>query len=311
MKYSIHTRRRVTMLGAYGYGLVICLMGYFNPVCSQELNATVVVNAQNAAITEDRLIQDMQQDFEDFLNNNEWTGDSYAPKERINCNLIITLEEVNQSNYRASALIQSSRPVYGVGYETLVLNFADRDWSFQYVDGQPLQYNRNTYLNEVSALLSFYAHIILGMDYDTFSPLGGAPHFQQAQQIAQVAQQEGGSGWDAFGQRNRFQLIASLINPQIEPVRQANYAYHRLGLDTFLEDEAASRAVVLKALQDMQKIAKLFPQSLAIIAFFDAKNEEIVSIFSKGDLPVRRDAYNALVEINPSETDEYNAILQN
>ena len=283
---------------------------------AQELNATVRVNAQNVSLSEPRLLQEMETEFQEFLNNRQWTDDAYGPKERINCNFSINITaSPSVGRYEATVQVQSARPVYGSGYETIMLNFADRDWSFEYVASQPMNFNPNSYLNEISSLLAYYAYMVLGYDYDSFSELGGRPYFDRAQQVVIAATAaNGGSGWDQFSGstgRNRYALMNNMINPQMEPIRRANYSYHRQGLDLFTEQEEEGRKNILAAVQEIQKVSKLFPQSIAVITFLDAKKDELISVFTQGDTPVRRDAYNALVEIDPSQTDAYQAILKN
>lgn len=282
---------------------------------AQELNANVVVNFQNIQTTETRIFTDMETSFEQFLNNRKWTDDAFAPEERINCNLVINIEQMpNVGNFQATVQIQSSRPVYGTNYESLMLNFADRDWQFQYVESQPLEFNPSTFTNNITSLLAYYAYIILGLDYDSFSELGGQPYFEQAQLVVSNAQQQGGAGWDQFGssrRRNRYWLAENFINPQMTPVRRGIYRYHRLGLDTFLDNEEESRENMLSALEEIQEVSKVFPQSILLIAFFDAKNDEIISTYSKGTMQTRRAAYNALVAINPTMVEDYGPIIDN
>lgn len=291
------------------------LLAVTSPLAAQELNANVVVNFQNVQTTETRVFTDMENAFQQFLNNRKWTDDAFAPEERINCNFVINIEQMpSVGNFQATVQVQSSRPVYGTNYESLMLNFADRDWQFQYVESQPLEFNLNSYTTNITSLLAYYANIILGLDYDSFSELGGQMFFERAQQIVSNAQQQGGAGWDQFGsnrRRNRYWLAENFINPQMTPVRRGIYNYHRKGLDTFLEDESESRKNMLSALEEIQKVSKIFPQSILLISFFDAKNDEIISTFSKGDTQIRRNAYNALVEINPTLTDDYSVIINN
>ena len=285
---------------------------------AQELNATVRVDAGNTNSVDPRLVKEMQTEFEDFLNNRKWTSDTYGPRERIKCNFSINItSSPSVGQYEATVQIQSVRPVYGSGYESVLLNFADRDWSFEYVESQPMNFNPNTYQgaqSEIPFLLGFYAYIILGYDYDSFSELGGAEHFNRAQQIAQAAASSNSPGWDQFSGasgRNRFSLMQNMINPQFEPVRIASYEYHRQGLDLMIEKEEEGRQSILEAVETIQAVSKLFPQSIAIIAFMDTKQDELVSVFTKGEMPVRQKAYNALVEIDPSQTDAYGPILKN
>lgn len=287
-----------------------------HPLRAQELNAkvNVVVNRQYVETTETRIFTDMENAFQQFLNTRKWTDDVFAPEERINCNFVINIEQMpSMGNFQATVQIQSSRPIYGSSYESLMLNFADREWQFQYVESQPLEFNVNSFTSNIASLLAYYAYIILGMDYDSFSKLGGQQYFERAQLIVSNAQQQGGEGWDQFGsnrRRNRYWLAENFINPQMLPVREGIYNYHRKGLDTFLENEEESRQNMLTALQEIQKVSKLFPQSILLISFFDAKNDEIISIYSKGGMQIRRDAYNALVEINPTKIEDYSVIIK-
>lgn len=290
-----------------------CLLAFAVQVKAQELNANVRVNFQNVQTTETRVFEDMEKAFQQFLNNRKWTNDVFATEERINCNFVINIEKMPSiGNYEATVQVQSSRPVYNSSYETLVFNFADRDWQFQYVESQPLEFNLNSFSSNIASILAYYAYVIIGLDYDSFSELGGTEYFEKAQQIVNSAQQQG-PGWDQFGsnrRRNRYWLVENLLNQQMAPVRRAMYQYHLKGLDTFLQKEEDSRKNILEALNEMQKIAKLFPQSILLVAFFDTKNDEIINIFSKGGMQIRRDAYNTLVEINPTQTEEYGLILQ-
>ena len=301
---------------AVRYFLLGFFLSSFGALFAQELDATVRVNSENISSQEKRLFREMEEEFQQFLNNNKWTNDTYGPKERIICNFSINItESPSTGQYRATVQVQSVRPVYGSGYETPLLNFADRDWNFDYVESQPMNFNPNSYSNEITSLLAFYAYIVIGYDYDSFSELGGAPHFDRAQQVAQTAAASTTSeGWDQFSGtsgRNRYSLVQGMINPQMEPIRQANYSYHRQGLDLFTEEEEEGRQNILSAIQEIQKVSKLFPQSIAVIAFLDTKKDELISVFTKGESPVRQEAYNALIEIDPSQTDAYGVILQN
>lgn len=292
--------------------LIALLMLLSQAGWTQELNATVRVSGQNLPASASRVIEDMETAFTQFLNNRKWTEDSYAPEERINCNFILTIDDMpSVNNFTATVQVQSSRPVFNSNYESILLNFADRDWNFRYAEDQPLNFNPNAFTDNITSLLSFYAYIILGMDYDSFSGLGGQPYFELAQQIVINAQQQGG-GWDQFGgnRRNRYWLVENMINPQMIPIREGLYQYHRQGLDIFADEEDEGRSNILASLQGMEEVSKLFPQAIAIITFFDAKNDEIISVFTKGDPADRREAYNTLVAINPSETDKYQVIIQ-
>jgi hypothetical protein len=286
------------------------------PGMGQELNAIVRVNHQAVQTTETRIFQDMETSFSQFLNNRKWTDDTYKGEERINCNLVITIDQMpSPSSFSATVQVQSSHPVYGTGYESLMLNFADRDWQFQYTESQPIDFNENTFTSNIASLLAYYAYIIIGLDYDSFSEMGGTPYFEKAQMIVTNAQQSAGDpGWDQFGsnrRRNRYWLAENFINQQMQPVRIGMYTYHRKGLDMFIANETESRANILTTVKAIEEVRKIQPQSILLIAFMDAKHNELVSIFSKGDPQIRREAYNSLVAIDPTQTDKYSVIIKN
>jgi len=290
--------------------LIFLYIGYSSK--SQELNCRVIVNAQQVQTTERAIFSDMETDFAQFLNTTKWTNDTFEPNEVINCNLLITISEMPSVGvFNASVQVLSSRPIYGTAYETVVLNFADRDWQFEYLQSQPLRFNENTFTNNITSLLSYYAYMILGYDYDTFSELGGTPHFQKAFQIVNNAQQSGYNGWQQFNSvRNRYWLVENVQNPQLEPIRNALYEYHRNGLDILSEDREEAEKAILASLSKIQKANRARPRSILMISFMDAKAGELVQLFSESSLPTRRQAYNLLNNLDPSRTDEYKALIE-
>jgi hypothetical protein len=279
----------------------------------QELYCQVIVNADRVQTTERNIFRDMANSFEQFMNNTKWTNDVYQTHERIVCNLNITIESMPSiGSFNATVQIQAARPVYNSNYETLLLNFADREWQFEYVESMPLNYNENTYNNNLVSMLSFYAYIILGLDYDSFGLLAGEPFYDIAQNITTLAQSSDRPGWQPFASnRNRYWLVENLRNQQMEGIRQGIYQYHRLGLDRFITEPDAARNEILEVLKELQKIKDIKPNAIIVISFFDAKTDEIVSIFSEGNIQVRREAYNILTEIDPTKTEKYKAIIQN
>lgn len=280
---------------------------------AQELNFTVNINAEVVQTTERAIFDEMKNAFEDFLNNQNWTSDNYNRNERIKANLILTIrDQPSVGQFTANAQIQFVRPVYGSSYETLLLNYADRDWQFQYTISQRMQFNENSFTNNITALLSYYAFIALGLDYDSFSPLGGTDFYEQAQRIVNNAQNNGGIGWGQFqNRRNRYWLAENLFtNEQYEPVRQALYNYHINGLDRFQEDPEAARLTILSALENIQEVNSILPNAVLIRSFLDAKNEEITDIFSRGDMDIRRDVYNIMLKLDPARRSGYQQMVE-
>lgn len=281
---------------------------------SQELNFTVSVNADAVQTTERGIFDEMQTAFQRFLNDTKWTNDRFSNNEKIKGNIILTIQDQPTiGRFVANAQIQIVRPTFGSSFETILLNFADRDWGFQFNSSQPLQFNENNFSNNITSLLAFYAYLTLGLDYDSFSPLGGTPHYEKALLIVNNAQNSGSIGWGQFqNRRNRYWLIENLrINSQYEPVRQALYKYHLQGLDKFLVTPDESRASILESLQEIQTVNRILPNSIIIIAFLDAKNDEIINIFSKGPIDIRRNVYNELLKLDPTRRSKYQKIVQN
>jgi hypothetical protein len=296
----------------YKFLIIFSSVFYFSIASySQELNCRVSVDARQIQSTERRIFEDMETAFGQFMNNQKWTNDEYDLEERINCNLIITLEsQPSIGNYTATVQVLSARPIYGSAYESVLLNFADRDWAFEYTESQPLQYNDNTFISNITSLLAYYAYLIVGFDYDSFEKLGGDPYFNKAWQVVLSAQQSGFTGWDQFNSiRNRYWLAENIINPQLKPLRESLYTYHRVAMDQFIEKPDEARKSMLEILKEIQKINKIKPRAILTISFMDAKAKEISNILSNGNLTVRRESYAILQEVDPSRGEEYNKII--
>lgn len=280
---------------------------------AQELLCQVIVNAQQVQSTERAIFREMETTFAQFMNNTKWTSDVYQVHERIKCNLNITINSMPTIGvFTASIQVQSVRPVFDTNYETIILNFADRNFDFQYTESQPLEYSDNVFDNNLVSMLSFYAYVIIGLDKDTFSPLGGNEHFTKALNIANLAQQSESSGWQPFdSNRNRYWLIENLTNNQLQGIREGLYNYHRLALDRFITDPEDARVQILGLLQKIEELKDLYTNSILIISFFDAKTSELVNLYKEGNIQVRRDAYNILVNVDPTKTERYKEIIQN
>ncbi len=282
------------------------------PLFGQELNCRVIIDDARAATQDRQIFRDMEASFEQFLNNRTWSNDTYQPEERINCNIAITIESMDITAFNATVQVQASRPIFGTNYESRVLNFADRDFNFNYVMSQPLEYNDNSFISNITSMLAFYAYIILGVDYDSFAELGGAPFFQRALLLVTNAQQSNRPGWDPMSSnRNRYWLVENYTNQQMVEMRRAMYRYHRHGLDTFHEEPDKSREEVLNALKAAKRIKDINPIAIILISFFDAKTDELVNIFSEGNIQVRRQAYDLLTELDPAKSERYQKIIQN
>lgn len=280
---------------------------------AQELFCKVTINSSNAALSDKSVFDNMQRQMQDFMNQRRRTNDQFGQEERIICNLLITIKSANGTTYEATAQVQSVRPVYGTSLETVMLNYLDPNFDFEYSPGQPMEFNDQSpqFTDNLTSLLSFYANIIMGIDYDSFSKLGGKTYFLRAQQIAQGGSSSQYKGWKAFeGTNNRNWLVENYMNQQLLPFREGCYNYHRLALDKFEQDPDAARAQVLDLLTKIKGVLQVKPLCIAINTFLDTKSQEIVSIFSKAQQQDRQAAYNILVQIDPTKTDRYQTLLQ-
>jgi hypothetical protein len=293
---------------------LICLLFISSYASAQELNCTVSVNATQIQTSERGIFKDMKNAIEQFMNTRKWTNDTYKSYEKINCNFLITITKMPSiGNFTATVQVRSSRPVFNTNYSSLLFNFADREWEFQYIESLPLEYNDNTFTTNLTSMLAVYAYLIIGFDYDSFSELGGTPYFQRALNVVNNAQQVDVPGWSALGgnTRSRYWIVENLNNPQMTDLRKAVYSYHRLGLDTFDKTPDKSRQIILKGLRDIKKIRDINPAAILLISFLDAKGKELANIFSEGNMQERKEAYEIITSIDPSNRSAYDKMIRN
>lgn len=267
---------------------------------AQELNCKVTINADQIQTSDRGIFKDMERGIANFMNTRKWTGDSYKNYERINCSIFLNISRMPSiGSFAASVQVTVARPVYNSNYETVLLNFADREWEFEYIESLPLEYNDNAYISNLTSMLAYYAYIILGMDYDSFSERGGDPFFQNALMVVNNAQSSNRPGWQSIGStRNRYNLIENINNPQMGEMRRSIYRYHRLALDTFDKNPDESRQIILNVLKTVRNVWQIYPNSIYVITFFDAKAVELANVFSEGNLNVRREAYDILTIVD-------------
>ncbi|MEL7123306.1 MAG: DUF4835 family protein [Bacteroidota bacterium] len=265
---------------------------------AQELNCSVKVNVQKLQTVDPAVFETLEQTIIEFMNNQQWTEDYFEATERINCNILLTIqEEVNPTNFKADLAIQASRPVYGSNYQTTLINHLDKGVTFTYEQFQPLQFSLNVFNDNLSAVLSFYAHIILGADYDSFKLYGGEEYYQKAMDIVNNIPQSfaaANPGWRSLdGNQNRFWMIENILSPRVRSYREAMYQYHRLALDVMSDDINGGRSLMATTLGQIQKVNSAYPNSMIVQMFLNAKGNEIVEIFKKGT----RDEQNRVIGI--------------
>lgn len=279
---------------------------------SQELNMDVNVKVQETKIVEERVFKTLERSISEFYNNTQWTEDEFEDEEKIECNFQVTIkEEVSATSFTADFVIQVIRPVYGGNYSTQIFNYVDKAVSFTYQELQPIQDNTELYTDNLSSILTFYAYIILGMDYDTFSSSGGDPYFTIARNIvSNVPTSNNDKGWEFKGgnSRSRNKLISHILNPSATEYREAIYEYHRLGLDALTQDLVKSKLVIGAALEKIKNVERALPNSMIVKNFADSKFEELVELYKPSSTPEKKKIYNILVKLDPAQTDELQAI---
>ena len=303
-------------IGMKKYLLVmISLFGLLLQGQAQELDFTVIINSDRSRFQNTDVFNQMKASFEQFLNGRSWTGDEFRAEERIKGNLLITINEVPQIGvYNATVQVQVVRPVYGTNYESLLFNFIDRNWTFEYIESQPLEFNRFAFLNNISSLLGFYAHIALGLDYDSFASKGGNPYFEVANDIVNNAQQSGRSGWvqNPSDRRSRYWLINDIyVSTVFSSIREAYYLYHRKGVDQLTVAPEEAYASLLEAIQRVSEANKLQPNGIYTISFVDAKREEIPQLLKNAPFDIREKAVKLLLQVDPTNAKKYNELLDN
>lgn len=280
-------------------------------VQAQELNCNVSINAEKIQTSDRRVFETMQKDIASFINTRKWTDDAFETEERIKCNILITLEKgvVTAGSYEGSIQILALRPVYGATYETVLLNFLDRSFQFEYRESIQMNFNENSFLSNLTSVLGYYINIIVGMDYDSFAPLGGSPYFEKARNILNTAMSSA-PGWDEGKDYNgRYWLQENMNHQQIAEFREGFYKYHRVALDSFDENQDEKRKEILEYLKSIRQVNILKPYSIVIKSFFLAKSDELVGVFSKGDMKVREEAARILRELDPLNSEKYQRIL--
>lgn len=279
-------------------------------VLAQELNVSVQVDRSRINSTSLTYMDGFAENIETYMNEFNWIEPNFGEDEKIDATIQITLLGVDDNfNFEASIVIRSQRPIYNSLQQSPLFFYNDENWEFDYTPNRALVHDMLQF-DPITTLLDFYAYIILGYDFDSFSELGGTPYFSEAQNLVSIAQAVSSTGWSRTSsvRRNRAQLVSDLLNPNYQEFREASYVYHRLGLDQFLDNPAEARQEVLRALKMIQDAVQGTTNNLLFNTFFNAKYREIVSIFEDASTDVRLEAYNILSRIDQSHLSEYSKL---
>jgi hypothetical protein len=279
---------------------------------AQELNCTVQINSDQVQGTNKSVFNTLQKSITEFVNNRKWTEMTYTNAERIECSMNIIVKKVESDAFTAEILVQSRRPVFNTNYNSPLINFKDNEFTFNYKEFDQLEMNANTITSNLTAVLAYYSYLIIGYDMDSYSRLGGTPYFMAAENIVNAAQGgDLGKGWKAFdSNKNRYALINNILDEAFKKYRNYFYEYHRLGLDEMPINATNARARIAEGLPLLREANRARPSAIVIAAFLDAKNDELINIFTKATTKEKEEAVQILSVVNPTQTTRYETILK-
>jgi hypothetical protein len=277
---------------------------------AQELNATVNFNtSQLGSLTNQQVFKTLQKSLTEFLNNTKWTDKAYNTVEKINCLFFFNITSYDNINQFSGTLqVQASRPVYNATYTSPILNFNDKEINFTYTEFQNLTYNPNGFETNLISIVAFYANMIIAFDGDTFALEGGNKGLENAQLIVSQAQQTQEKGWTSAGNQNRYYLVNDLISPTFSSFRKAMYEYHFSGLDRMAEDSKLGKQNIMKAISTLIEVANVRPNAYLTRVFFDAKSDEILSIFKDGPKLEIKEVIENLNRLSPTNNSKWSQI---
>ena len=289
--------------------LVVLLVLLCFTSVSQELNCKVVVNAEQTGNENLSIFKSLEKQLNEFVNKTKWTNQKFAPQERIDCSMFISVVEYSGESFKATLQVQAARPIFGSSYSSPIYNFNDKNFNFNYLEFQNLIYNPTQYESNLVSVLAFHVYMILGIDADSYAQKGGDAHFKQAQIITNYSQQGNAAGWKLEdGLQSRFALIDNLLSPTFKEYRSVIYAYHRTGLDLMADKASEGKENISKALSSFKEMNSRRPNSFLLRTFFDAKADEVVQIFSDGPKVNIATLKENLQSIAPMHSTKWNSI---
>jgi hypothetical protein len=278
---------------------------------NQDVEATVSVIHPKVQITNTQIFTSLQQSISQFVNQRLWCSDKVTSIEKFKITFLIdvTAYELNSNNFSATVQVQATRPVFGSTYTTVIFNQLDMDFNFQYQEFQAMEYQLNANVYNLTGMLAFYVNVVLGLNYDSYASEGGTPYYQKARDIINASQSI--DGWrpnDGQSLKNRFYLIDNILNDRYLPVRKALYAYHLNGLDIMHKDVVKGRDEIVKALESFEELTRIYPNSMLVKVFFNAKYKELIEIFKGASSAEQTKAIELLSRMDPANKLFYDTI---
>lgn len=297
----------------YRLASILLAMLWITTVRAQELQVKININTQQVEGSDKSVFDNLKQTLEQWMNDRQWTELQFRKHERIVCNFNLTVTKYNKSenSFECTAMIQANRPVFNSSYNSTLYNNKDGEFNFQFAQFDQLNYNDEMVDNQLTALMAYYAYLIIGLDLDSFAPLGGTDVLKRCMNLVNNAQSLGFPGWKSFeDKRNRFAIINDYLDEQMKPFRQLQYDYYRLGLDEMANNADRGRVNITEALEKDLKVAhEQKPLSLLPQIWTDYKRDELANIYQgKGTQKEKEAVYDLLLNINASQSNAWDQI---
>lgn len=312
MRFLFLSSLRVSLLA------IITASGFLMPsnkVAAQELNARITINHSQIQGTDNAVFDELQQTLTQFVNDRQWTALQFQKNERIPCSFNITVTKYDKSTnmFTCKAVIQATRTAYNSSYNTTIYSNQDNDFNFEYAQFDQLNFNEEAVDNQLTALMAYYAFLMIGINLDTFAPMGGEDVLQRCMNLANNCQNLNFPGWKAFdNDRNRFAIINDYLDGAMKPFRQLQYDYYRNGLDEMATNADRGRTNISTAIEEnLKKCHEDRPMSLLPQIWTDYKRDELANIYKgKGTQKEKEQVYEILFGINASQNNAWQKIKE-
>lgn len=290
--------------------MLLILSVFFSTVSAQEFRCGVTVNYQKLQTTtqqyessDTKIFETMKRSIEDFVNERHWTNLEFEQVERLDCSISIILSQrTSATDFGGQISVQLRRPVYNSNYTSGIFNYLENgnDFIFTFDESRPLEFDPNSFYDNLSSTLAYYCYIMLGLYFDSYGPNGGQPFFEMAQNIAITAGSAAYKGWKASdSQKARYWFVENHTNSAYEALHSVYYYYYRLGLDNMTKDQPTARRNIIQSLRYLQQVHKKRSNLLSVTQFLDVNMAEIVSIFTPAPAEEKKEIYDIIKEISP------------
>lgn len=290
---------------------MLCVMSAVADDEATELNCEVEVNSDKITSGSKEIFNELKQSITDYMNTTKWTNATFNTNEKIVCKLMLVVNsyDLSTGDLQGELQIQSQRPVYNSTYTTALINYKDTKVRFHFETGQQLVFSEMDMEDNLTAILNFWAYMIIAMDFDSFELKGGDPYYERAAQIVRQGQSSGESGWKPFEDNtNRNAVLSAFTDNQTAPIRQIMYDYHRMGLDQMVVTVDKGRSAITHTLENLSKIYEVAPMSVCLTMFKDAKLDELINVYSKANTTEKEAVYEMLYQVFPSENNRLEEI---